>query len=94
MNDTKEKLRTSVTIDHIMSKIEKSVYTLLPETTTTICQVFMKNGYVVIGTSACVDKSRYNQALGEKYSFENAINKLWPLEGYLLSEELFNGKSI
>ena len=49
----------------------------------------MENGYVVVGTSACVDPLKFNQALGEKYSYENAIDKLWPLEGYLLAEELF-----
>lgn len=94
MNEQRQNKRTTVTMDYMLSRVNKTVYTVLPETTTTICQLFMENGYVVLGTSACVDKTKYNQALGEKYSFEDAINKLWPLEGYLLSEELFKGKSI
>jgi hypothetical protein len=73
----------------MMKKVVKTQYYVIPETTTTICQLSMENGYVVVGTSACVDPNKFNQALGEKYSYENAIDKLWPLEGYLLAQELF-----
>ena len=73
----------------MLEKVSKTIYTVLPDTTTTICQLFIKNGYVVIGTSACVDPKNYNQAVGEKFAFENAIDKLWPLEGYLLAESRF-----
>jgi hypothetical protein len=81
--------RTSVSLNDIQSKIQKTVYTVLPDTTTTVCQLIMKNGYVVLGTSACVDPAKFNKALGEKYAYEDAINKAWPLEGYLLAEEIF-----
>lgn len=91
MNEIIESKRTTVTLDYMMSKITKTEYTLLPETTTTICQLFINNGYVILGTSACVDKSKYNKMLGEKYAYEDALNKMWPLEGYLLAEELFKG---
>jgi hypothetical protein len=83
------KPRTSVSLNDIQNKVKKAVYTLLPDTTTTVCQLFMENGYVVLGTSACVDPANYNRAIGEKYAYEDAINKLWPLEGYLLAEEIF-----
>jgi hypothetical protein len=49
----------------------------------------MENGYTINGHSACVDPAKYNQALGEKYAYEDAINKAWPLEGYLLAEEIY-----
>ena len=91
MNEIIETKRTTVTLDYMLSKITKTEYTLLPETTTTICQLFVSNGYVILGTSACVDKSKYNKMLGEKYAYEDALNKMWPLEGYLLAEELFKG---
>lgn len=92
MVEQTETRRTTVTMDYMLSKVVKTVYTVLPDTTTTVCQLFVNNGYVVLGTSSCVDKSKYNQALGEKYAFEDAINKMWPLEGYLLAEELFQGR--
>ena len=87
-----ETKRTKVTLDYIQSKVKKTIYTVLPDTTTTICELFMENGYVVLGTSACVDKSQFNQFLGEKYAYEDALNKCWPLEGYLLAQELFENK--
>lgn len=81
--------RNTVSLPDMMKKVIKTQYYVIPDTTTTICQLSMENGYVVVGTSACVDPLKFNQALGEKYSYENAIDKLWPLEGYLLAEELF-----
>ena len=89
MMDHQATLPTSVTLNGMLEKVDKTVYTVLSDTTTTVCQLFMKNGYVVIGTSACVDRSKYNQATGEKFAYENAINELWPLEGYLLAERRF-----
>jgi len=82
-------LRSRVSLNEIQDKVKQTVYTVLPDTTTTVCQLFMENGYVVIGTSACVDPANYNQALGEKYAYEDALNKAWPLEGYLLAQERF-----
>jgi hypothetical protein len=81
--------RTTVTLQYIQSRVKKTTYTVLPDTTTTVCQLHMENGYVIMGTSACVDQAKYNQALGEKYAYEDAINKAWPLEGYLLAEEIY-----
>ena len=81
--------RTSVSLNDIQAKVKKTTYTILPDTTTTVCQLHMENGYVILGTSACVDPAKFNKALGEKYAYEDAINKAWPLEGYLLAEEIF-----
>jgi hypothetical protein len=89
MDIQEEKVRTSVSITDIENKIKQVVFSVLPDTTTTICQLFMENGYVILGTSACVDKTKYNKALGDKYAYEDAINKAWPLEGYLLAQQLF-----
>lgn len=89
MNPIIAKPRTTVALEDIQGKVQKTVYTVLAETTMTVCQMFMENGYVVIGTSACVDPKKYNQADGEKYAYEDAINKAWPLEGYLLAQERF-----
>lgn len=34
--------------------------------------------------------ANFDMALGRKYSYEDAFNKLWPLEGYLLAERIKN----
>lgn len=87
--NTPDAKRSSVSLSDIQAKIKRTVYTVLPDTTTTVCQLFMENGYVILGTSACVDPDKFNKALGEKYAYEDAINKAWPLEGYLLAEQHF-----
>ncbi len=78
-----------VTVSDMEAKIKMTIYQRLEGTTTTICQITMENGFTVTGTSACVDPKNYNQALGEKYSYEQAFNKLWELEGYLLLQRRF-----
>ena len=94
MDQHETKKRTSVSLNDIEAKVTRTVYTVLPDTTTTICQLFMENGYVILGTSACVDKTKYNQALGEKYAYEDAINKAWPLEGYLLAQQMYEESKV
>lgn len=89
MNEHVESLPTSVSMALIQAKIKSSDYILLPDGRTTICQLTLENGFTVRGESSCVDATRYNQALGEKYAYENAIDKIWPLEGYLLTQRRF-----
>lgn len=48
----------------------------------------MRNGFTVDGTSACVSKENFNQEIGNKIARENAREKIWLLEGYLLKERL------
>ena len=89
MDTHQTKLRSCVALEDIQGKVQKTVYTILPDTTTTVCQLFMENGYSILGTSACVNSANFNRATGEKYAYEDAINKAWPLEGYLMAQERF-----
>jgi hypothetical protein len=78
-----------VTVADMQAKVKSSAYVRLPDSTTTVCQITLENGYTLIGTSACVDPTNYNQAIGEKIAFDNAFEKLWDLEGYLLKQRRF-----
>lgn len=78
-----------VTVSDMQAKVKSSTYTRLPDSTTTVCQITLENGYTLIGTSACVDPANFNQALGEKYAYEKAFNQLWDLEGYLLKQRRY-----
>ena len=78
-----------VTVTDMQAKVKSSTYTRLPDSTTTVCQITLVNGYTLIGTSACVDPANFNQALGEQYAYEKAFNQLWDLEGYLLKQRRF-----
>lgn len=81
--------RTAVTLADIQGKVKQTDYVILPDGRTTICMLTLENGFTVRGESACVVAANFNKALGEKYAYEDAINKCWPLEGYLLAEEIF-----
>lgn len=80
--------RTSVDKQYLESRMEDVAYYVMKDGRTTVCTITMVNGFTVNGFSACVLASNFNAALGRKYSYENAFEQLWPLEGYLLAEEL------
>lgn len=63
-------------------------YHVFPGTTLTVCALTLRNGYIVTGESAAASPENFDQAIGRKISRENARNKIWGLEGYLLREKL------
>lgn len=81
-------IRNTVTLSRIQSRVVGAEYVVMPDGRTTICQLTLVNGFTVRGESSCVDIKNFNKALGEKYAYENAIEKCWQLEGYLLAEEM------
>lgn len=54
----------------------------------TVVTVKLENGFVLTESSACVDKSNYNENLGKEICLDRIKNKLWELEGYKLQCEL------
>jgi hypothetical protein len=55
----------------------------------TICVVLIRNGFTIVGKSAPASPENFNQELGEKFAYEDAIRQLWPLLGFALREKLF-----
>lgn len=55
----------------------------------TICFIILENDFKVEGISACVDPAMYDEEKGQAYAYENAFNKLWELEGYMLRQALY-----
>jgi hypothetical protein len=64
-------------------------YYVFPGTTTTICRLTLRNGYSTIGESAAVSMANFDKKIGQKVARENARDKIWQLEGYLLKQKLF-----
>lgn len=54
----------------------------------TFCVLTLRNGFTVTGESACASPENFDAELGRKIARENAINKVWPLMGYALKEQL------
>lgn len=63
-------------------------YHVFPGTTMTICALQLRNGYIVTGESAAASPENFDKEIGRKIARENARNKIWALEGYLLREKL------
>lgn len=80
-----------LTPDMIDATIISADYHVFPGTTTTVCQLTLENGYTVIGESACASPANFDEEIGCKIAFNNAREKIWALEGYLLREELHRG---
>jgi len=67
-------------------------YHVFPGSTTTVCLLSLKNGYSVVGESACASPENFDMELGRKIAWDNARNKIWALEGYLLRQKLYEDK--
>lgn len=61
----------------------------IENTTTTLCALTLKNGFTVIGKSACVNPSSFDEVTGKSIAYEDAFDKVWELEGYLLAQRRF-----
>lgn len=68
--------------------IVDETYTVLPSGKVMVCELTLRNGYTVRGEAATVSKENFDVDIGQKISRENARNKVWELEGYLLQEKL------
>ena len=68
--------------------IQSEQYHVFPGTTMTVCALTLRNGYIVTGESAAASPENFDKEIGRKIARENARNKIWALEGYLLREKL------
>jgi hypothetical protein len=81
--------KTKLTKEDVLSAIKTEDYVVLNDKRTTVCQLTLRNGFTVIGVSACVDPKNFNKELGRSIAKDNAVEKVWELEGYLLRQRLF-----
>lgn len=73
----------------IDSKVKAVDYHVFPGSCLTVCCMKLANGFTVTGESACASPENFNAEIGKKIAFEQARNKIWMLEGYLLKQSLF-----
>ena len=64
-------------------------FTKLPSGKKMVCEITLRNGFTVTGESSTVSKENFDEEIGKKISFENARDKIWMLEGYLLQQKLY-----
>jgi hypothetical protein len=94
MDDLNEKLNNLPSANRVTEAGVDSVietHTFLYHGVLTICVITLRNGFNVIGESACVDPANYDQTIGNEIAYSNARDKIWLLEGYALAERLYHG---
>lgn len=60
----------------------------------TVAVITLPSNFKVTGEASCVDANNFDKALGEKYALENAVEKLWELEGYLLANDRYRAEQL
>jgi len=74
----------------IDAAIAKEQYHVFEGSCLTVCCLTLRNGFTVVGESACASPANFNAELGQKIAREKARDKIWALEGYLLKQKLHN----
>lgn len=54
----------------------------------TFCVLVLKNGFTVTGESACASPENFDPEIGRQNARQNAEQKVWPLMGYALKQQL------
>jgi|GEM_PF-630525 len=85
---SKELTAPRVTPDLIDSVIKDEAFMQPTGTTLTVCVLLLKNGFTVTGESAAASPENFDAEIGRKIARENAREKIWALEGYLLKQIL------
>ena len=70
-----------LTKEHLESLIAEKEFIRHGETLT-ICVLTLHSGFQLIGQSACIDPANFDATIGEKIAYDNAVEKMWELEGY------------
>jgi len=78
---------SSISQEVVDAKIKTTTYVRVENTTTTICALTLINGFTVIASSACVDPVNFCEKTGQEIALQEAKNKLFELEGYLLKQK-------
>lgn len=73
---------------HIDDTIAGEAYHVFEGTTLTVCCLTLRNGFTVTGESAAASPENFDVEIGRKIARQNAREKIWALEGYLLKQKL------
>lgn len=77
-----------ITPDMLDAEIVAEDYHVFPGSCLTVCCLTLKNGFTVTGESACASPENFNAEIGQKIARSNAREKIWPLLGFRLRDQL------
>lgn len=78
-----------VTPDHISKVVVSEQFHVFEGTCFTTCLLTLKNGFNVIGESSCASPENFDIEIGKRIARDDAVSKVWLLEGYLLKQKLY-----
>lgn len=84
-----DEIPNSLSVESITSVIDAQLFKRIDNSTTTLCILTLQNGYIVVGKSACISKDVFDENLGQQFAYQDALAKIWELEGYLLAQRRF-----
>lgn len=89
---SKESPKMEVKKSDIESRIKHVRYVRIPESTVTICNITLDNGFSVRGESACVDPAKFNEQYGRTLAYDEAFDNIYKFFGFLLMEAAHQAK--
>lgn len=61
-----------------------------PTANVTLCVLVLKNGFVIVGKSACVNADDFNEDIGRKLAREDALRQMGPFIGFRRADARMN----
>ena len=83
---------TEEMVDRRIDVVDVQTVTLCGKKVTLVA-ARLTNGFVLVETSTCVDPANYDESIGAEVCIKRIRERIWELEGYLLSERIKNGKA-
>lgn len=77
-----------ITPEMLDAEIAAEDYHVFPGSCLTVCALTLRNGFTVTGESACASPENFSAEIGQKIARANAREKLWPLLGFRLRDQL------
>lgn len=84
----KELTARRITPNMIDAEIVAEDYHVFPGSQLTVACLTLRNGFTVTGESACASPENFDAEIGQKIAFQKAREKIWPLLGFRLKDQL------
>jgi len=76
-------------VEHLEKKIQDRHFVLLPSGRAVVCELVLKNGFVLLGGSAPFGPAPFDEMKARRRSYDCALKKLSEAEGYHLYEDSY-----
>lgn len=77
-----------ITPDMLDAEVVREQFHVFEGSCLTVCCLTLKNGFTVTGESACASPDNFDAEIGMKIARSNARDKIWPLLGFRLRDQL------